>query len=224
MFANKTALACLGAIAFAASAATGCAADRPARTGVFNENVYLKKAFIIRPGEAGTPEKPAEDDGWMLKTTVLQTSTPNPLGNSVLWTGAENNGALVRFVTTQGHLQMLNIREISDSKEIRDQETRTPEVVDSWPATHVDIKYRVNLDGEKTNFIEENQELDWKQRQYVKVDLTKADLSDFALFGPQTTYIIAQCASGARSVARRQSRSSPAASSSTRRTTTSSGR
>lgn len=198
---NKTALACLGGLVLAASTATGCAADRPARTGVFNENVYLKKAFLIRPGEAGTPDKPADDEGWMLKTTVLQTSTPNPLGNTVLWSGAENNGALVRFVATQGNLQMLNIREISDGKTVQDQGTRTPEVVDSWPATHVDIKFRVNLDGEKTNFIEENQELDWKVRQYVKLDFTKQDLSDFTLFGPQTTYILSKCTAGRSAVA-----------------------
>jgi hypothetical protein len=195
-FGNKIACASALAIAFAAAAATGCAADRPSRNGVFNENVYLRKAFLIRPGEAGTSASTADDEGWMVKATVLSTSTPNPLGNSVLWAGAENNGALVRFVAMQDSLQLVNIRELSDSKQVKDQGTRVPEVVDSWAASHVDIKYRVNLDGEKTNFIEENQELDWRQRQYVKVDLTKADLSDFALFGPQTTYIMARCASG----------------------------
>jgi hypothetical protein len=198
---NFAAFACLGGLALAASVATGCAADRPARTGVFNENLYLKKSFIIRPGEEGTPEKPAEDEGWMLKATILSTSTPNPLANTVLWAGAENNGMLVRFVATQDHLQLLNIRELSDSKAIQDQGTRTPEVVDSWPAQHVDIKFRVNLDGEKTNFIEENQELDWRVRQYVKVDLTKQDLSDFALFGPSMTYIASRCAAGGSAVA-----------------------
>ncbi|HVJ89806.1 MAG TPA: zinc-dependent metalloprotease [Labilithrix sp.] len=170
----------------------GCASDRPARNGIFNENVYLKKSFLIRQGTAGAEE----DDGWMLKATILSTSTPNPLANTVVWSGAENNGAFVRFVATQNNLQLVNIRELSDSKEIQDQGTRNPEVVDSWPATHVDLKYRVNLDGEKTNFLEENQELDWRQRQYVKVDLHKPDLSDFALFGPQTTYVIQKCASG----------------------------
>lgn len=193
---NKTALAALASMACLASVASGCAEDRPSRTGVFNENIYLKKSFIIRAGEEGTKENPAEDNGWMLKATVLQTSTPNPLGNSVLWSGAENNGALVRFVVHQDSLQMLNIREISDSKQIADQGTRTPEVLDQWSASHVDIKYRINLDGEKTNFIEENQELDWKTRQYVKVNLAKNDLSDFALFGSGTSYVMSKCSAG----------------------------
>ena len=74
MNSNKFALACMAALSVAASGATGCAGDRPLRNGVPNEQLFLKKSFIIRPGVGGTPEKPAEDDGWMLKATVLQTS------------------------------------------------------------------------------------------------------------------------------------------------------
>jgi hypothetical protein len=193
--ANMKALACMGALALVASAASGCAAERPSRNGVFNENIYLRKAFLIRPGEVDDKGAPKEDPGWVMKATVLETITPNPLANTVLWSGAENNGQLVRFVAHQDSLQMLNQREISDNKEVNDQGTRTPEVLDAWNATHVDIKYRVNLDGEKTNFIEENQELDWKQRQYLKINLAKSDVSDFTMFGPQTAYILQKCTS-----------------------------
>src|SRR5262245_16849485 len=109
---NKLALACLAVLSVATSAVTGCAGDRPLRNGVPNENLFLRKSFIIRPGVAGTPEAPADDDGWMLKATVIETSTPNPLASSVLFTGAENNGALVRFVATQDKLQLVNLREL----------------------------------------------------------------------------------------------------------------
>src|SRR5262245_32168075 len=105
--ANKLALACLGVLSVVVSTVTGCAGDRPVRNTVPNEQLFLRKAFIIRPGVGGTPEKPKEDDGWMVKATVLQTSTPNPLAESVLFTGAENNGMLVRFVATQDHLQLV---------------------------------------------------------------------------------------------------------------------
>ncbi len=193
--ANIKALACMGALVIAASAAAGCAAERPSRNGVFNENIYLRKAFLIRPGEVDDKGNAKEDPGWVIKSTILETVTPNPLANTVLWSGAENNGMLVRFVAHQDSLQMLNQRELSANKEVDDQGTRTPEVVDSWNATHVDIKYRVNLDGEKTNFIEENQELDWKQRQWIKVNLAKSDVSDFNMFGPQTAYILQKCTS-----------------------------
>lgn len=198
-FTNLRALACLGALVCATSATYGCAQDRPARTGVFNENVYLRKAFLTRGGEAG--EGKDLDTGWVLKATVLETSTPNPLASTVLWTGAENNGSLVRFVATQNKLELVNVREISNDARVAAQGTRTPEVVDAWDAQHVDIKFRVNLDGEKTNFLEENQELDWKKRQWVKVNLAKNDLSDLTAFGPTTRYFLERCANEAQSSA-----------------------
>src|SRR5262249_43820015 len=51
--------------------------------------------------------------------------------------------------------------------------------------TNVDLKYRINLDGEKTNFYEENQELPWDVRQWVKINFAKNDMSDLAPFGAQ---------------------------------------
>lgn len=196
MKANKLALACMLGLAAATAGAAGCAGDRPLRNGVPNEQLFLRKAFIIRPGASGTPEKPADDDGWMLKATVLSTSTPNPLAQSVLFTGAENNGMLVRFIATQDHLQLANLRELSSNAQVEAQGTRTPEIVNAWAASHVDLKLAVTPDGEKTNRLEENQELDWKVRQYVQVNLAKSDLSDFALFGPQYSSFLSKCTTG----------------------------
>jgi hypothetical protein len=191
---NKIALACMAALSVGASTVTGCAGDRPLRNGVPNEDLYLRKSFIIRPGAGGTPEKPVEDEGWMLKATVVETSTPNPFANGVLFTGSENNGMLVRFIATQDKLQLANLREISDDKATKEQETRTPEIVDAWGAEHGDLKLSVTADGEKTNRFEMNQELDWKVRQWVKVNLAKADLSDFALYGGTTAAFATKCA------------------------------
>lgn len=183
-----------GAMSLGIAALQGCAADRPSRNGVFNENVYLRKAFIIRAGEVNDKGEAAPDPGWILQTTIMQTSTPNPLGAAFfVSSGINNNGSLVRFIANQDHLQMVNQRELADLQEIKDQKTRVPEQVASWPATHVDIKYRVNLDGEKTNFLEENQENDWKQRQYVKVDLNSPDLHVFTPFGNYMTYVLDAC-------------------------------
>src|SRR3984957_21135482 len=156
-------------------ASWGCVADRPARNGVFNENQYLQKSFIIRPGDGSTP-----DTGWMLKATIVQVSTPNPLGNGTfnVFSGTENGGALVRFNVTSDHLQMLNLRDIQNDPAA--ENATTPEVVNSWPATNVDLKDQVNLDGEKTNFYSENQELDWQVRQWVKLQWDKNDMSDLA--------------------------------------------
>src|SRR5208283_2140962 len=77
------------------------------------------------------------------------------------------------------------------------QDTRTPSVLNAWPITNVDLKYRVNLDGEKTNFYEENQELDWQVRQWVKLQFDKNDFSDLAPLPFQTLDVINTCADGA---------------------------
>jgi hypothetical protein len=195
---NKFALGCLAALSLGTSVVTGCAGDRPLRNGVPNENLFLRKSFIIKPGEVDPATgKAKEDNGWMLKATVVETSTPNPLAESVLFTGAENNGMLVRFVATQDKLQLVNQREISSSDAVKEQGTRTPEVVDAWGAEHGDLKLAVTADGEKTNRFEMNQELDWKTRQWVRVNLAKNDLSDFSLFGPGASYFVSKCSKGA---------------------------
>ena len=170
-------------VAALAGVAQGCVSDRPARNGVFNENQYVRKDFLVRPVDG-------VDHGWMLKATVVQTSSPNPLGDAFgVFTGAENGGALVRFAVTQDKLEMKSLREIAQKSDV----ARTEEVVDAWPVTNVDIKYRINLDGEKTNFLEENQELDWQQRQWVKVAFDKNDMSDVAPLGVFTSDMLRNC-------------------------------
>src|SRR5580692_10483966 len=87
----------------------GCVADRPSRNGVFNENQYVRKDFLVQPGTGG-----AGDPGWYMKATVVQASTPNPLANLDMFTGAENSGAIVRFVITQDKMMLADMRELSN--------------------------------------------------------------------------------------------------------------
>ncbi len=173
-------------------AASGCVADRPSRNGVFNENQYVRKDFLVRPGNGGT------DPGWFLKTTVVSASTPNPLGPSQaqLWPGVEAQ-SYVNFSVTSDRLNMNNMIMLSADQtptgSINAQGTRNQETIDSWPVTNVDLKYRVNLDGEKTNFYEENQELDWQLRQWVKLSFDKNDQSDLATYGALTNEFLSKC-------------------------------
>jgi hypothetical protein len=63
---NKLALAAVAGLSIGSSVITGCAADRPLRNGVPNEELFLRKSFIVRPGVDGTAAAPTEDDGWIL--------------------------------------------------------------------------------------------------------------------------------------------------------------
>ena len=186
---SRTFRAFLAMSALATSAAAfGCVADRPSRNGVFNENQYLKKSFLVAPGDGSV-----QDPGWFLKATVLSVSTPNPLGGLGVFPGADTGFgtgvAWIRFRATQDKLQMINVREIAATPSV----TRTEEVVNAWPITNVDLKYRINLDGEKSNFYEENQELDWQVRQWVKVNFAKNDMSDTAPLGQFVSSGLALC-------------------------------
>jgi len=198
MLSTKIIRALFGVSAVAATvlSAQGCVADRPSRNGVFNENQYVRKDFLVQPGTGG-----AGDPGWYMKATVVQASTPNPLANLDMFTGAENSGAIVRFVITQDKMMLADMRELSNTQAIQDQNTRTPNIVNAWPVTNVDLKYRVNLDGEKTNFYEENQELDWQVRQWVKINFDKNDLSDIAGLGQYQTQMLGKCTDGPNSSA-----------------------
>ena len=168
----KTILLVCGAMGLAG--AQGCVSDRPARNGVFNENQYIRKAWLIRPGDVGADGMAQPDNGWMLKSTITDVSSPNSLGGDMfgIFAGVHNQADQVRFVATSDKLQMISMREMSPNVSVG----RADSVVNAWPVTNVDLKYRVNLDGETTNFYEENQELDWQVRQWVKVQVRQERL------------------------------------------------
>ncbi len=189
-----------GLLATLAAVGPGCVSQRPARNGVFNENQYLRKDFLVSP-------LGAKDPGWFMKATITETSQPNPLGGAFIVPGAESNGLghgmpLVRFKITNDKLQLINMKEMFAEQKIKDKDgvervdtsvQRTPEVVNAWPISNVDLKYRINLDGEKSNFYEENQELDWQVRQWVKLNLNKNDMSDVVPMGSFTHEFMDLC-------------------------------
>ena len=113
-------------------------------------------------------------------------STPNPLGGLGVFPGAGHRcGSGRRLRPLRRH-----VGQAADGRHARASQTRpgtddttSPEVVNAWPVTNVDLKYQVNLDGEKTNFYQENQELDWQVRQWVKLNFDKNDMSDLAPLG-----------------------------------------
>lgn len=170
----------LGALAATAAGigSFGCVASRDSRNGVFNENQYVRKDFLIQKDDKGN------DAGWMIRASITKVSSPNPLGIFGIYTGVVTPGDYVRFDVTQDKLEMLSKMEI-----MGDSLQRTPAVLESWPATNVDLKYRVNLDGETTNFYEENQELPWADRQWVKWNPSRNDLSDLNLYGITNDYL-----------------------------------
>jgi hypothetical protein len=186
------AILALGALSLAASAfGNGCVSDRPSRNGVFNENQYIRKDFLVRPVQNDAQGNPIPDPGWMMQVTVTQASEPNVFGSADyfgLVPGILNND-YVHFEVTQDKLNLVSNREINTAPSAG----REGSVSNAWPVTNVDLKYRVNLDGEKTNFYEENQELDWQVRQWVKVNFDKNDLSDTGPIGSFYNWNILRC-------------------------------
>jgi hypothetical protein len=177
----------VGALAVTAST-WGCVADRPSRNGVPDENQYIRKDFLVRPGDSTTPDR-----GWYLAATITEASEPNVYGDpSVygLFTGAHSMGQIVHFNITSNKLEMVNSREINSTPSVGTQS----EVINTWPITNVDLKYQINMDGEKTNFYQENLELDWQLRQWVKVNLDKNDQSDLSPLGSYVNASLAKSA------------------------------
>ncbi|HUB05528.1 MAG TPA: hypothetical protein VMB50_00925 [Myxococcales bacterium] len=177
-------------VAFAAAfLATGsCVQTRPSRNAVLNENQYVRKDFLVGAANSTTP-----DPGWWLKGTIVQTSTPNPLGSSTfgLSPGIDSGAIPIRFVITEDKLQMVSTREESatdpQSPEV------TPAVVNAWPIQNVDLMYYVNLDGELTNQYVVNQEAPWQQREWVQVNFDKNDMADLAPLGEATWNLLSNC-------------------------------
>ena len=95
----------------------GCVSDRPARNGVFNENQYLRKSFLIRPPTMGADGQPMQDPGWMLKATVTDVSSPNPLGGNMFFLvpGIHNMSDQVRFTVTSDKLNMPSAHSVPDA-------------------------------------------------------------------------------------------------------------
>ncbi len=201
----KIGTAIAGALVVLGVTAAGCVADRPARNGVFNENQYVRKDFLIQGVDTNGSGAGTGDPGWLVRGTVTEVSTPNLLGNGLsIWSGLSSDINLVRFRVTSDKLQMLDVLQygnpintVGNNFVVSPNNTGvTQNVINAWPVSNVDLKYQVNLDGETTNQYQENQELDWQVRQWVKIQFDKNDMSDFAPLGPQITQMLSNCADG----------------------------
>lgn len=156
-------------------ASAGCVSSRDVRNGVFDENQYLRKSMLVNP------ETDATDPPWILQGTVEQVSSPNPLSSLNFYIGVSASHAF-KWRVTSDKLQMVSVRNLTAKAD----SARTDALLNSWPVSNVDLKLRVNLDGETTNFYEENQEQPWARRQFVKLTLAKNDLSDVAVLDGDT--------------------------------------
>jgi hypothetical protein len=103
-------------LACGSAAYMGCVSDRPSRNGVFNENQYIRKDFLLRSADPGSGVQ--KDDGWLLKATITEVSSPNPLGNlSVfgVFAGSQAAPMIVKFRVSQDKLSLINNRELSST-------------------------------------------------------------------------------------------------------------
>jgi hypothetical protein len=197
----KLGTAIAGALLVLGVTSAGCVADRPARNGVFNENQYVRKDFLIQ-GVDINGNAQGTDPGWLVRAAVTEVSTPNLFAGMDLFSGVEGPVDLVRFRVTEDKLQMLSqIAYSNPTNTVANNNAATPNstgiteaVLNAWPATNVDLKYQVNLDGETTNFYQENQELDWQVRQWVKLQFDKNDMSDLVGLGATISGMVATCA------------------------------
>ena len=158
-------------------ASAGCVSSRDVRNGVFDENQYLRKSMLVNPATDAT------DPPWILQGTVEQVSSPNPLSGLNFFVGTTASTTF-KWRVTSDKLQMVSQRSLNQLPD----STRTDAVLNAWPVTNVDLKLRVNLDGETTNFYEENQEQPWARRQFVKLTLAKNDVSDVAVLDADTGF------------------------------------
>jgi len=168
--------------------ALSCVTDRQTRTEIYNENVYVDKQFLTREN----PNKQDEDDfGWLYNLTVTGVSTPNVLGDW-LFPGLELWPTLgyVRFQLMPDSMQMVSGIELMEG----DFPDVLPRVVTEWPGEHVDLQLRQNLDGERTNYREENKERPWQSRQFFKVKFDEATLDDVHTLSWVYDYYVDQCA------------------------------
>ncbi|MFO0728977.1 MAG: zinc-dependent metalloprotease [Myxococcota bacterium] len=164
------------ALALGSAALVSCVDHRPIRNGLRNESIYLEKTALTAPNPK--PGADATDTGWLFKVTVVKASSPNIAGDYA-FPGIESDTKYVQWRFREDTLQMLDGRSLQadDPNNKNDNlSSSTERVVMEFGGEHVDIKLREGLDGERTNFLEENTENPWQERQDFRVDFEKTSL------------------------------------------------
>lgn len=163
------------AAASASLLATACVEHRPIRSGLANENVYLNKTALTNPDDQFTQ---AGDDQWLYRVTVVGASSPNVVGDYA-FPGFESDPMLVQFRFRSDALQVVDGRRLQEDRPLdpNDNLADTDDnVLFEFAGQHLDVKLRESLDGERTNYLEENTEADWEVRQTFKMDFASTSM------------------------------------------------
>ena len=166
----RTKISCLLLACFSV-AAVACVEHRPLRNGLNDESNYLSKSELT-------------SEGWLYKVTAVKASSPNVVGDLV-WPGLESDLSLVNVRFSENSMQILDARRLQhdDSQDPNDDlATTTDRVMVEFKGAHVDVKLRETLDGERTNFLEENTEEPWMRRQKFKIDFEDTSLDPISNF------------------------------------------
>jgi hypothetical protein len=129
----------------------------------------------------------------LFKTTVVKTSSPNFLGDYA-FPGFQSDTQYVRFRFAEDALQIVDARSLQrDDADDPDDDlsTTAPRVMLEFEGQHVDVQLRESLDGERTNFLEE------QERQEFKVDFEHSSLDPISSMAWFYGDYIADCASPA---------------------------
>jgi len=181
------------ALTIVALTLAACVDHRPVRNGLSDDAVYLGKETVTNPN----PKiQGSADSGWLFKVTVASASSPNVLGDYA-FPGLESALQYVKFRFREDKLQVLDARKLqTDQAENANDDlaTSTDLVLFEFDGAHVDVQLRQNLDGEKTNFVEENTEKPWQEREYFKVDFEKMNVDPVGAMAWYYPGLLKQCA------------------------------
>ena len=158
-------------LAVATLVAAGCVDYRPVRNGLNDESNYITKEDLTKKE-------------WLYKVTAVKASSPNVVGDMV-WPGLESDLSLVNIRFAENNMQLVDARSLQEDlgdDHDDDLATATERVMVEFKGSHVDIKLRETLDGERTNFKEENTEEPWAQRQKFKLDAEDTSLDPITNF------------------------------------------
>jgi hypothetical protein len=192
---NQAALLALTLCGAASLAAVGCVDHRPIRNGLEDEHVYLSKTDLTESNPK--LEEGNQDRGWLFKTTVVKTSSPNVLADYA-FPGIESDVKYVRFQFREDKLQVVDgWRLQQDERDDPDDDlaTSTDRVMFEFDGKHVDVKLQESLDGERTNLLEENTEQGWQSRQTFRVDFETTNLDPIAAMAWFYGDFVEDCAS-----------------------------
>jgi len=168
-----------------------CVEHRPVRNGLSDESTYLTKEELTQPN---IKIEGSEDDTWLHRINVVATSAPAVSGE---FPGAESFTKLVRFRFREDALQLVDAQRFQPD-DLDDPNDDDPFTVDrvlfEFPGKHIDVKLRESLDGERTNWLEENTERGWMDRQSFRVDWEKISLAPHYAMGAIGGYFTSACA------------------------------